>query len=165
VNFSQKLADALSQEFAAHDDVGDVVVFTLRLLLAAGLGAILGLERESVGKSAGSRTHMLVAVGSALIVLVPSRLGASDADVSRVIQGLVAGIGFLGAGAIVKGRPGEEIVGLTTAATIWMTAALGMAVALGRDIVAILAAVLAVLILRLMPGGGPPPDPPADTKT
>jgi putative Mg2+ transporter-C (MgtC) family protein len=132
-----------------------VTLIIFRLLLAAGLGAMLGFEREAMGKSAGLRTHMLVAIGSALFVLVPLLAGASDAAISRVIQGLLAGIGFLGAGAIVKGRPGEEIQGITTAATIWMTAALGMAVGMGRDISALFAALLALVVLRALPGGGP----------
>lgn len=156
----QAIADAASAEFADFDDAATFVPLMLRLLLAAGLGAMLGYEREAMGKSAGIRTHMLVAVGSALFVAVPLLAHAGDAAVSRVVQGLVAGVGFLGAGAIVKGHPGEEIVGLTTAATIWATAALGMAVAMGRDLAAIGAAFIALLILRAMPGGNPPTQPP-----
>jgi putative Mg2+ transporter-C (MgtC) family protein len=156
----QSIADAASTEFADFDDAATFVPLLLRLLLAAGLGAMLGYEREAMGKSAGIRTHMLVAAGSALFVGVPFLAGADDAAVSRVIQGLVAGIGFLGAGAIVKGRPGDEIIGLTTAATVWITAALGMAVAMGRDLSAIAAAAVALLILRVMPGGGSPPGSP-----
>lgn len=159
LNF-QAFVDAAQAEFADFDDAATVVPLVLRLLLAAGLGAMLGYEREAMGKSAGIRTHMLVAVGSALFVAVPLLAQASDAAVSRVVQGLVAGIGFLGAGAIVKGHPGEGIEGLTTAATIWTTAALGMSVAMGRDLAAIGAAFIALLVLRAMPGGAPPTNPP-----
>jgi putative Mg2+ transporter-C (MgtC) family protein len=151
----QSLVDAASTELADYDDAATFVPLLLRLILAAGLGALLGYEREAMGKSAGMRTHALVGLGAALFVGVPYIANVSDDAVSRVVQGLVAGIGFLGAGAIVKGRPGEEIVGLTTAATIWTTAAIGMAVGLGRDLSAIVAAVGALLILRVMPGGPP----------
>jgi putative Mg2+ transporter-C (MgtC) family protein len=160
LNF-QAIADAASAEFADFDDAATFVPLILRLLLAAGLGALLGYEREAMGKSAGIRTHMLVAMGSTLFVAVPLLAHVSDDAVSRVVQGLVAGIGFLGAGAIVKGRPGEEIVGLTTAATIWTTAALGMAVAMGRDLAAIGAAVIALLVLRALPGGHSTTHPPS----
>jgi putative Mg2+ transporter-C (MgtC) family protein len=159
LNF-QAIADAARTEFADFDDAATFVPLMLRLLLAAGLGAMLGYEREAMGKSAGVRTHALVAMGAALFVGVPLLAHVGDSAVSRVVQGLVAGVGFLGAGAIVKGRPGEEIVGLTTAATIWTTAALGMTVAMGRDLAAVGAAVIALLILRAMPGGNPPAQTP-----
>lgn len=151
------ISDAVASELNTLDDAGDVTRIALRLLVSGALGAMIGFERESMGKSAGVRTHMLVAIGSSLFVIVPHLASFDVNSQSRVIQGLMAGIGFLGAGAIVKGRPGEEIQGLTTAATIWMTAALGMAVALGRDVSAIVAAVLALLILRVMPGTNTPP--------
>jgi putative Mg2+ transporter-C (MgtC) family protein len=77
-----------------------------------------------------------------------------------VIQGLVAGIGFLGAGAIVKGRPHEAVQGLTTAAGIWMTAAIGMTIAMGRGLTALIAAIIALAVLRFIPNVGPPPPPP-----
>lgn len=153
---TDQIAAALSQEFADLPDAAAATSAVLRLVLAAALGGVLGFEREAMGKSAGLRTHMLVALGSALVVLVPSQLAADDQAVSRVIQGVVAGIGFLGAGAIVKGRPGDEIVGLTTAATVWTTAAIGMAAGLGRGLTAIVAALLALFILRVLPSGGAP---------
>jgi putative Mg2+ transporter-C (MgtC) family protein len=155
----QTIADAAKAELADFDEAATFVPLMLRLILSAGLGAILGYEREAMGKSAGIRTHMLVALGSTLFVTVPLLGQVSDDAMSRVIQGLVAGIGFLGAGAIVKGRPGEEIRGLTTAATIWTTAALGMAVGMGRDLAAIGAAIIALIVLRAMPGA-PPIQPP-----
>jgi putative Mg2+ transporter-C (MgtC) family protein len=120
-------------------------------MTAAILGGILGYEREHKGKSAGMRTHMLVAIGAALFVLVPQQSGASEADITRVIQGLATGIGFLGAGTIIKNGSNEEIVGLTTAAGIWLTAAIGIAAGMGRESTAVLSTVLALVILTLMP--------------
>lgn len=146
----REVVDAISSEFSDLGDAASAVRVAFRLLMAALLGGLLGYERESKGKAAGLRTHMLVALGSAMFVLVPQQMGAGDAELSRVIQGLVAGIGFLGAGAIVKGRPGEEIEGLTTAASIWMTAAIGMAAGMGRELTAILSAVMAFLVLTVM---------------
>ena len=146
-----QITAAAANEFADIGDAGAATRIVLRLLMAMLLGGVLGFERESRGKSAGIRTHMLVALGSALFILVPREGGASGVEVSRVIQGLLAGIGFLGAGAIVKGRPGENIEGITSAATIWMTAALGMAIALGHALTAILATALALTILHFVP--------------
>jgi len=111
---------------------------------------MLGYERESKGKAAGLRTHMLVALGAALFIMAPSLAEFEDTSLSRIIQGLVAGIGFLGAGAIVKGKPGEEVEGLTTAASIWMTAAIGMTAGMGLASTAILSTVLALAVLAVM---------------
>ena len=109
-------------------------------------------EREQQGKAAGVRTHMLVAIGSAMFVLVPQQTGIEPADMSRVIQGLVAGVGFLCAGTILKHGAGEQQVqGLTTAAGLWMTAAIGMACGLGREATAVLSALLALAVLQLVP--------------
>jgi putative Mg2+ transporter-C (MgtC) family protein len=138
-------------EFADIPDVAGVTRVTVRLLLAALCGGVLGYEREHRGKAAGIRTHMLVALGSALFVLVPQQAGASQSDLSRVIQGLVAGIGFLGAGAIVKGRDEGHVAGLTTSAGIWMTAAIGMTVGIGREATALLSTFLAWAILAMLP--------------
>jgi putative Mg2+ transporter-C (MgtC) family protein len=143
----QTFVDAVSSEFADLGDAASAVRVAFRLIVAAALGGALGYERESKGKDAGLRTHMLVALGAAMFVLVPQQMGAGDADLARVMQGIVAGIGFLGAGAIVKGKPGEEVEGLTTAAGIWMTAAIGMAVGLGRETTAILSTIMALLVL------------------
>jgi putative Mg2+ transporter-C (MgtC) family protein len=145
----------IANDFSDMATVASATRIGLRLLLAAALGGVVGFEREITGKSAGLRTHMLVALGAALFVLGPLEAGASETDVSRVIQGLVAGIGFLGAGAIVHTASGRENKGLTTAAGIWTTAALGMTVALGRAGTAIAATLLAVAILHILPGGGP----------
>jgi putative Mg2+ transporter-C (MgtC) family protein len=122
--------------------------FSFRLLLAALLGGVLGYERQRSGKSAGLRTHMLVAVGSATLVVSTEAAGGSLDDVARVIQGTAAGIGFIGAGAILKGA--EGIRGLTTAASIWMTAALGVAAGMGRPWLAAFAALVAWIVLAFL---------------
>lgn len=147
--------EAASTIAAEFSDVGDVAQLTrilVRLLLAAVLGFALGFEREQQGKAAGVRTHMLVSIGSALFVLVPQQSGIEPADMSRVIQGLVAGVGFLCAGTILKqGRDEQHVQGLTTAAGLWMTAAIGMSCGLGREVTAILSALLALAVLSLVP--------------
>jgi putative Mg2+ transporter-C (MgtC) family protein len=133
-------------------DIADVEQFTrvvLRLIVAVFLGGLVGLERELAGKPAGLRTHMLVAAGSALFVLVPLQAGMEMEDISRVIQGLLAGIGFLCAGAILKAADNDQVHGLTTSASLWMTAAVGMAAGLGREATAILSALLILAILAL----------------
>ncbi len=152
----QQISDLIAGEFGDLGDAATAARVAFRLLLAAVLGGLLGYERESIGKAAGLRTHMLVALGAAIFIMAPAQHAGNDAAVSRVFQGLIAGIGFLGAGAIVKGRPGEEIYGLTTAASIWTTAALGMTAGLGRAGTAILAAALALVILQVLPTGQPP---------
>jgi putative Mg2+ transporter-C (MgtC) family protein len=147
----ETITDTLISEFSDVPDASQVTRIVLRLVLAALLGGILGYERERQGKAAGVRTHMLVALGAALFVLVPKEAGVSGADMTRVIQGVVAGIGFLGAGAIIKGGAEESVKGLTTAAGIWLTAAIGIACGLGRESTAVLSALLAFAILALVP--------------
>jgi putative Mg2+ transporter-C (MgtC) family protein len=133
----------------------------VKLVLAALLGGVLGWERERSGKAAGIRTHMLVCMGSALFVIGSLEAGAPTGDLTRVVQGVATGIGFVGAGAILKLTDQGHIVGLTTAAGIWMTAATGMAVGFGRLWLALISVVLAVLILALLgqyrAGDGPDP--------
>jgi putative Mg2+ transporter-C (MgtC) family protein len=147
----ETISDTLVSEFSDVPDASQVTRIVLRLVLAALLGGLLGYERERHGKAAGVRTHMLVALGAALFVLVPKEAGVSGADLTRVIQGIVAGIGFLGAGAIIKGSAEESVKGLTTAAGIWLTAAIGIACGLGRESTAVLSALLAFVILALVP--------------
>ena len=122
----------------------------IRLLAATLLGAIVGLERERAGKPAGLRTHTLVCLGTAIFVLVCSGVGMSSDGLSRVIQGIVTGIGFIGAGSILKLSQERDIRGLTTAAGIWMTAAIGVGVGLGSLGVAALSTLLAVIILAVV---------------
>jgi putative Mg2+ transporter-C (MgtC) family protein len=144
--------DTIAREFTDLDDVEHFTRVTIRLLLAGALGFALGFERETQGKAAGARTHMLVAMGSALFVLAPQLAGAEMADMSRVIQGLVAGVGFLCAGAILKnGKDEQQVQGLTTAAGMWMTAAIGMSCGLGKEVTAIISTVLALIVLALVP--------------
>ncbi|CAM4009554.1 Protein SrpB [Pseudomonas reidholzensis] len=140
-------------EFADVTNEQEVTRILVRLLMAAVLGAVLGFEREHKGKSAGVRTHMLVSLGAALFVLAPSMAGADEQALSRVIQGIVAGIGFLGAGTILKGngKDPSHVKGLTTAAGLWMTAAIGTAAGMGREATALISTVMALLVLATMP--------------
>src|SRR5690606_14048564 len=133
-----RIVDTVLAEFSDATDVEQITRILTRLLLAAVIGGVLGYERENRGKAAGIRTHMLVAMGAALFVLVPEQAGMTIADMSRVIQGVIAGIGFLGAGAIIKNRGQDDVQGLTTAAGVWMTAAIGVAWGLGRESTALL---------------------------
>jgi putative Mg2+ transporter-C (MgtC) family protein len=136
-------------EFSDLDDAEAATRLLVRLLVAAVLGGVLGLQRERLGKAAGVRTHMLVAASSALFVLVPLQMGMQEDGISRVLQGLLAGIGFLCAGAILKLEREEQVHGLTTAAGVWMTAAIGVAAGLGREMTAFLSALLVLGILAL----------------
>lgn len=147
----QQITSTLVAEFSDLKDVSEITTLVTRLLMAALLGGILGFEREQRGKAAGIKTHMLVAIGSALFVLIPQQAGLSEQELSRVMQGIIAGIGFLGAGAILKGNDEKDLKGLTTAAGIWLTAAIGVAAGLGRESSAILCTVLALAILVTMP--------------
>jgi len=139
----------VQQEFSDLANFEDITRVSLRLSVALLLGALLGYERESVGAAAGLRTHMLVALGSALFVLIPSQAGMRIEDISRVMQGVTAGIGFLGAGAIIKLR-NEDIKGLTTAAGIWLTAAVGVAAGMGLEATAVLSAAFGWVVLALL---------------
>ena len=141
----------LLHEFSDLSDVEQGTRVTLRLVLAVLLGGLLGMEREQQGKEAGVRTHMLVSLGAALFVLVPDMAGAMDDAMSRGIQGVVAGVGFLGAGTILKSNRNDEVKGLTTAAGVWLTAAIGVTIGLGHEATALLAAVMAFVILHLVP--------------
>jgi putative Mg2+ transporter-C (MgtC) family protein len=146
-----QVSQTVMSEFSDLSDVTQITRLMTRLLLAALLGGLLGMEREHKGKAAGVRTHMLVAMGSALFVVVSQQAGFDTDDVSRVIQGLISGIGFLGAGAILKLDDEEKVKGLTTAAGIWMTAAIGVAVGLGREATALLSTLLALAIFSVVP--------------
>jgi putative Mg2+ transporter-C (MgtC) family protein len=121
----------------------------LRLLLAAALGAGIGYQRERANKPAGLRTHMLISIGSALFTVVSIFGFGVGVDPSRVAAGVVTGIGFIGAGVILRGVRGEHVVGLTTAASIWAVAAIGMAAGVGMYLIATIAAVIAVLVLMI----------------
>lgn len=151
-NAWQQITDTIVKEFSDFNDVTEITTLVIRLTMAALLGGILGFEREHRGKAAGVKTHMLVAVGSALFVLIPHQAGISEAELSRVLQGIIAGIGFLGAGAILKkGADEKELKGLTTAAGIWLTSAIGVAAGMGRESSAVLCTLLALVILVVIP--------------
>ena len=139
----QTLLDELS---LGLPDAVEAIRIILRLLVAMLLGAVVGYEREQTRKAAGLRTHVLVSLGSALFVLAPLQAGMPTADVSRIVQGVAAGIGFIGAGAILKLTAEHEIRGLTTAASIWMTAAMPAA-GLGEFTLAALATALTWITL------------------
>jgi len=145
--------NTLVAEFADITDASQLTRVAVRLLMAGVLGGILGFEREHKGKAAGVRTHMLVSLGAALFILVPQMAGADPAAISRVVQGLVAGIGFLGAGTILKGHAEDahHVKGLTTAAGLWMTAAIGVAAGMGREATALLSTLLTLGVLAVMP--------------
>lgn len=147
----QQISSTIALEFSDLSNVTEITRITIRLLMAALLGGILGFEREQRGKAAGIRTHMLVAIGAALFVLIPQQAGISEAELSRVVQGVIAGVGFLGAGAILKGNDEKHLKGLTTAAGIWLTAAIGVAAGLGRESSAILCTLLALAIFFIVP--------------
>jgi len=121
----------------------------LRLALAAVLGGAIGLEREFHRKPAGLRTNMLISLGSALFAILSVELGAGAGSPDRIAAQVVTGIGFLGAGAIL--RTGENVHGLTTAATIWVNAAIGMAAGLGSYTVATVSAAITLIVLALLP--------------
>ncbi len=127
----------------------------LRLVIAVVLGGLIGLNRDLRHKPAGLRTHAMVALGSCLVTLLGLRLaaeGGQTADVSRIAQGVITGIGFLGAGVILHRDDTKGVHGLTTAAAIWMVAVLGMAIGLGLWQESILSVVLILAVLQF---GGP----------
>jgi putative Mg2+ transporter-C (MgtC) family protein len=141
----------VQHEFSDLLDAKQFTQVCVRLFIAVLLGGLLGYEREKNESAAGLRTHMMVALGAALFVIVPQQAGMRIEDLSRVLQGIIAGIGFLGAGAIIKLSDKEEIKGLTTAASIWATAAIGVSAGMGRELTAILSTALALVILAVLP--------------
>ena len=140
--------DVLWQELTSGlSDSGQLTRVIIRLLAATIFGAMVGFERERAGKPAGLRTHILVCLGTTVFVLVCGSSGMSSDGLSRVIQGIVTGIGFIGAGSILKLSEERDIRGLTTAAGVWMTAAIGVGVGLGVIGVAGIGTLLALIIL------------------
>lgn len=124
-------------------------ITVIRVIAAVLLGGFLGIERERSGKPAGFRTHMLVCLATAVVVLACTEAKMSLDGLSRVIQGIVTGIGFIGAGSILKLSEQREIKGLTTAAGLWMTAIIGIAVGLGALGLAVIGTILTLLVLGL----------------
>jgi putative Mg2+ transporter-C (MgtC) family protein len=120
----------------------------LRLILAVVLGGCIGYQRERAHKPAGLRTHILISLGSALFTVVSVfGFGSQGVDASRIAAGVVTGVGFIGAGVIFRGMRGDMVMGLTTAASIWVSAAVGLAAGAGMYIVAPVVTILTVLIL------------------
>lgn len=144
-----RIGHTITAEFSTLHELEEVTAVVLRLLLAAILGAALGIEREKAHKSAGLRTHMLVAMGAALFVLLAVQSEFDHEPLARLLQGVIAGIGFLCAGAILKSERDEQVRGLTTAAGLWMTTGVGLACGLGHEVMAVLATVLMLVVLRM----------------
>lgn len=143
--------EVLWQELTAGlNNFGQLERVLLRVITATLLGAIVGFERERAGKPAGLRTHTLVSLGTAIVVLACSGSQMSMDGLSRVIQGIVTGIGFIGAGSILKLSEEHDIKGLTTAAGIWMTAAIGVACGLGTIGLALIATVMTLIVLAVL---------------
>ena len=128
-------------------DLGQAIDLSVKILLALVLGGTLGFERERQHRPAGLRTFMLVSVGSCIFTIVSAQ-GFVGADPARVAAQIVSGIGFLGAGEII--RNGGTVQGLTSAAGLWAVAAIGMAVGTGQYLLAVLGAVAIVVVLGLL---------------
>ena len=126
-------------------DVADQLTILGRSALAAALGIVIGLERETRGKAAGERTFALLSLGAAAFVSIGGFLFPASAD--RIVQGIAAGVGFLGGGVIFRREAGVQ--GLTTAASAWAAAAIGVVAGLGAYIAAVLATALVLIILEL----------------
>ena len=142
--------EVLWQELTAGlNNFGQLERVLLRVIMATLFGALVGLERERAGKPAGLRTHTLVSLGTAIVVLACSTQMSIE-GLSRVVQGIVTGIGFLGAGSILKLSQEHDIKGLTTAAGIWMTAAIGVACGLGTLGLALIATVMTLIVLAVL---------------
>jgi putative Mg2+ transporter-C (MgtC) family protein len=157
----------LRDEVSGFTDLAGALRLTIRLGVALAAGALLGYQREHYGKPAGLRTHMLVSLAAALFTSAPMLAGMDSASLSRVVQGLTAGIGFIGGGAILKLSDSMQVRGLTTAASIWLAAAVGVAAGLGRPWLAGIGAFVGFLVLALIgalerrfedKGHGPRPD-------
>ncbi len=141
----------VSHEFSDLPSWTTFAQLVVRLLIAAILGGLIGFERESSGKAAGLRTHMLVCIGTAAVIAIPQQAGMGLEHLSRIIQGVMSGIGFIGAGAILKQSNGTKVEGITSAATVWFTAGIGVAAGIGREASATLATAMVVIVLVLIP--------------
>ncbi len=144
MGFGTTLWQELASGFPGDVETARIAV---RLLAAIVLGGVVGLQRAHVGKVAGMRTHILVAMGAAMVAMLPHLTAMSTADASRIIQGTLTGIGFIGGGVILKMSEEHQIVGITTAASIWLTATVGIATGIGRLGLAVVGTVLAYLTL------------------
>lgn len=134
-----------------HDAVQEFGTDCLRLFIAVLLGGLLGIERQFHGRWAGIRTHMMVSLGAAIFTIAALTTAPNDPnEVTRAIQGIAAGVGFLGAGTIIKLSTEVEVKGLTTASSIWMAAALGTVAGLGEYPLAAASGLMALLVLALL---------------
>jgi putative Mg2+ transporter-C (MgtC) family protein len=147
------LQEILHELFLGVPEPKHMARVLVRLAVAAFLGGSIGFERQMDSKPDGVRTHMLVSLGAALFTLVGTEALGADAksiDITRIVQGVAAGVGFLGAGTIIKLSDQHEVRGLTSAASIWLTAAVGMAVGAGWLWPAIVGVVFAWIILYVL---------------
>jgi putative Mg2+ transporter-C (MgtC) family protein len=126
----------------------DLKTYLIRFAISIIVGGLIGLERELDRKPAGLRTMILVCLGSTIFMIIALELKPLDSDLGKIVAGVITGIGFLGAGAII--RAGGDVHGLTTAATIWLVSGLGIAIGGGYYLLALIAAVLALVVLRLL---------------
>jgi putative Mg2+ transporter-C (MgtC) family protein len=131
-------------------DLAQLVHIFIRFTAASLLGGLVGYQRERMGKPAGLRTHILVCLGTVAFVLSCTEAGFTNSDLSRVIQGVLAGIGFIGAGSIIKISEKNDVHGLTTAASIWMTAGIGVSIGLGRIGMAVLTTLCLLFVLSVI---------------
>ncbi|MGH8138633.1 MAG: MgtC/SapB family protein [Steroidobacteraceae bacterium] len=143
------MSSVLDEITQAVPDAHQLLRIAVRLGTALFIGTLIGLQRELTHKPAGLRTHMLVALGTALFIVGAAESGMHPDDLSRIVQGLATGIGFLGGGAILKLTSEREIHGLTTAAGIWMTAAASAAAGLGQIAVALIGVCFGLLVLAV----------------
>jgi putative Mg2+ transporter-C (MgtC) family protein len=143
--------DGVVAEFSDLPSLQSATRLVVRLLVGAVLGGLIGYEREWRGKDAGLRTHMLVCLGTAFVIAAVEQARMPLEDMSRIIQGIMAGIGFIGAGSIIKRTDRKKIEGLTTAASIWFTASIGIVVGLGREASAVIGTLFALGVLALIP--------------
>ncbi len=150
--FDQKIVESLNNWEVNGWPVGNLILVAIAILLSVILCGMVGIEREWKGRSAGLRTHLLVGVGSCIIMIIsiygfPAMFG-DKRDVARLAAQIITGVGFLGAGAIIQMK--GSVRGLTTAAGMWMTASIGLAVGAGMYVVAVTASVLIILVLTLL---------------
>lgn len=132
-------------------DIGTEIIYAMRMILAALIGSFIGWERERHGSDAGIRTYMAISIGACAFSLISAHV-ANECDPTRIAAQIVTGIGFIGAGVIFQDKGG--VAGLTTAATLWATAAVGMASAFGMYVLAIITGglIFATLALHNLPG-------------
>lgn len=147
----EEIMRGLRMEFSDLPNLVSITRLMVRLSIACLLGGLIGWERERNGKAAGLRTHMLVCIGTAFVIAIPEQAGMVYMDLSRIIQGVMSGIGFIGAGAILKQDNGSKVEGLTSAASVWFTAGIGVSVGLGREASSTLATLIVLIVLALMP--------------